>query len=289
MQSADYAAEQPFQGRSRRADRAQGQRCRHLPRDAVLRVRQTRGHGGCSIHIADRDSIFEAFSNGKLPTNQQIDIAMNSALASDMLSNPSKELSREGRELVGDLRDVIKNAQVLLLSKNHRESIQKFIYYTSNASPSAATPNAPVSQDKAKRDGDRALQSLKTLGTLVITNGQFRKLLSDAGLLLRDMAADAADKATEQATDKLGTASSKLRPDESARKQIDEPAPDNQWHEKPDTQGLKQQGMPYGLQFAPSFANDDSQERCQPGQGPGAGDEESSRRRQARLRQQLFA
>lgn len=164
---------------------------------------------------------------------------MNSALASDMLNNPSKDLSREGRELVGDLRDVIKNAQVLLLSKNHRESIQKFVYYCSEADPSAATPNAPVSTDKAKRDGDRALQSLKTLGTLVITNGQFRKLLSDAGLLLRDMAADATDKATGQ----LGKVGDKVRPDEGQRKQIDKPAPEHQWHDKPDVGSMKQQGI----------------------------------------------
>jgi len=181
--------------------------------------------------------IFEAFGNGKLPSNQQIDIAMNSALESDMLSHPSKELSREGRELVGDLRDVIKNAQTLLLSKNHRESLQKFIYYCSTADPSAATPNAPISSDKAKNDGDRALQSLKTLGTLVVTNGQFRKLISDAGLLLRDMAGDAAEKATSQ----LSQVTEKIRPDEEKINQIDEPAPDNEWHEKPDTAGFKQQ------------------------------------------------
>lgn len=163
---------------------------------------------------------------------------MNSALASDMLANPSKELSREGRSLVQDFREVIKNAQVLLLSKNHRESIQKFIYYCTEADPSASTPNAPISGDRAKRDGDRALESLKTLGTLIVTNGQFRKLLSDAGLLLRDMAADAADKAT----DKLGVIGDKVRPDEERRQQIDEPAADNTWHEKPDVNGMKQQG-----------------------------------------------
>lgn len=195
------------------------------------------------ISNADRAGIFEVFSNGKLPTNKQIDIAMNSALQSDMLARPSKDLSREGQQLVGDLREVIKNAQILLLSKNHRESIQKFIYYCTEADPAVSSPNAPISSDKASRDGDRALQSLKTLGTLIITNGQFRKLLSDAGILLRDMAADAADKATEKAADKLGAVGAKVRPDESARKQIDEATPDNQWHKKPDVDGMKKQGI----------------------------------------------
>ncbi len=47
--------------------------------------------------------------------------------------------------------------------------------------------------------------------------------------MARDMSADAASKATE-----------KLRPDEQARKNLDKAAPDNEWHEKPDIEGMKQ-------------------------------------------------
>ena len=36
--------------------------------------------------------------------------------------------------------------------------------------------NVGVTKDGAKQDGQKALEGLKTLGTLLVTNGQFRKL-----------------------------------------------------------------------------------------------------------------
>lgn len=52
---------------------------------------------------------------------------------------------------------------------------------------------------------------------------QFRKLINDAGILLRDIAGDAATKSA-----------GKLRPDQDALNRLDEPAPDHQWHDAPD-------------------------------------------------------
>lgn len=122
--------------------------------------------------------IYNGFANGKLPSNKQIDVAMNSALTSKALTSPSTKLSEEGRHLVTDLKDVIEHAKLLLLSKNHDQVLQEFIWHTTKATQttSANTPNAPVSKDKAAEDGQRALDGLRTLGTLIITNGQFRKL-----------------------------------------------------------------------------------------------------------------
>jgi DNA ligase-4 len=75
--------------------------------------------------------------------NDQIDVALNSFLASRALSSPSNKLSSEGQALVADVREVVKQAKHLL---------------------------------PAKRHGEQALDGLRTLGTLLITNGQFRKL-----------------------------------------------------------------------------------------------------------------
>lgn len=169
--------------------------------------------------------IYNAFANGKVPSNNQIDVAMNSALESKALSSPSDKLSDEGKSLVRDLKTVIEEAKVLLLSKNHDQAIQEFIWHTQQATKttSGPTPNAPVSKEQRQQDGDRALAGLRTLGTLVITNGQFRKLLSDASILLRDIASDAAQKA-----------GGKLQPSQEQLSQIDRPAEDNTWHEAPD-------------------------------------------------------
>jgi len=122
------------------------------------------------------------------------------------------------------VRAVVTEAKKLLLSKNEGNLIQDFVWQSMQFDPKAvSTPNAPVDKDAAKQDGDKALEGLRTLGTLLITNGQFRKLLSDATTLLRDMAGDAAT-----------TAASKVKPSQEALQRMDEPAADHTWHEKPD-------------------------------------------------------
>jgi Family of unknown function (DUF5923) len=165
---------------------------------------------------------------GKFPSNKQINVALTSAVQSDMLAKPSKQLSAEGRELVKGLRDVIDSAKYLWLKKNYNEELQNFLYHTIQASttPDSSNINAPISKDQAQQHGQDALHGLRTLARLLVTNGQFRKLLEDSTFLLRDILADGAAKAT-------GT----IRPDQDRLANIDEPAPDHQWHEEPPTFG----------------------------------------------------
>ncbi|KAL7626096.1 hypothetical protein AAE478_002866 [Parahypoxylon ruwenzoriense] len=168
--------------------------------------------------------IANAFQIGKVPSNDQIDVALNSFLESRALANPSERLSPEGRELVADFRDVVNQAKQLLLSKNEGNLLQDFIWQTQQFDPKAiSTPNAPVDKEAAKQHGDKVLEGLRTLGTLIITNGQFRKLLNDATILLRDIAGDAATNATN-----------KVRPSSEDLAQIDKPADDNVWYDAPD-------------------------------------------------------
>jgi hypothetical protein len=175
--------------------------------------------------------IFTAFSNGKVPSNKQIDIALNSALQHKVLSSPSKKLSADGHKLVADLRDVIEKAKMLVLVKNHGNLLQDFIWQSQQITGGDfKTPNAPVDKESAKQHGNDALGGLRALGTLIISNGQFRKLLDDALILLRDIAGDAATNAA-----------GKLNPSEEQLRQIDEPAADNTWHETPSAAGIKGQ------------------------------------------------
>jgi hypothetical protein len=149
---------------------------------------------------------------------------LNSALQSTPLSKPSGKLSEEGRALVADLRDVIEKAQHLLLSKNQGNLLQDFIWQTQNLDGgNAKLPTAPTDKETAKQHGNEALDGLRTLGTLIISNGQFRKLLNDAVTLLRDMVGDAAQKAAN-----------KVNPDADRLAQIDNHAEENTWHEVPD-------------------------------------------------------
>ncbi|KAI4173919.1 MAG: hypothetical protein LQ343_002687 [Gyalolechia ehrenbergii] len=168
--------------------------------------------------------IYSAFANGKVPSNKQIDVALNSAIASRPLANPSSKLSSEGRHLVADLRDVIEQAKVLLLTKNDGNLLQDFLWQTRLVQGGdAKLPGAPIDKSTAQQHGNQALDGLRTLGTLLISNGQFRKLLSDATVLLRDIAGDAAQNAANR-----------VNPSQEQLSQIDQAADDNTWHDVPD-------------------------------------------------------
>lgn len=79
--------------------------------------------------------------------------------------------------MVADFKDIVVQAKKLLLSKNEGNLLQDFIWQTQQFDPSVVSvPNAPVDKDTVKQHGDKALEGLRTLGTLIITNGQFRKL-----------------------------------------------------------------------------------------------------------------
>lgn len=79
--------------------------------------------------------------------------------------------------LVADLRDVIEKAKVLLLTKNEGNLLQDFIWETQLISGGdAPSLSTPIDKETATQHGQQALEGLRTLGTLMITNGQFRKL-----------------------------------------------------------------------------------------------------------------
>jgi Family of unknown function (DUF5923) len=133
-------------------------------------------------------------------------------------------LSEEGSKLVTDLQEVIKQAKYLMLTKNEGNLLQDFIWRTQHLSGGdAKLPGAPTDKATAQQHGNQALEGLRTLGTLLISNGQFRKLLNDASILVRDMAGDAAQNAANR-----------VNPNEDQLAQLDEPAEDNTWHDVPD-------------------------------------------------------
>ena len=112
-----------------------------------------------------------------LAQNEQIDVALNSFLASKALSSPPANLSTEGKALVAQFREVVSPAKYLLLTKNEGNLLQDFIWQSQKIETgNTKLPGAPVDAETAKQHGNEALEGLRTLGTLIITNGQFRKL-----------------------------------------------------------------------------------------------------------------
>lgn len=102
---------------------------------------------------------------------------MNSALNSKALSSPSKNLSTEGKTLVADLRNVIDQAKKMLLVKNEGDILQDFIWQSQQiTNGDTKKPDLPVRREAGQQDAKKALDDLKILGTLLLTNGEFRKL-----------------------------------------------------------------------------------------------------------------
>jgi Family of unknown function (DUF5923) len=86
------------------------------------------------------------------------------------------------------------------------------------------TPDAPVSKETVKKDSKMALKQLRTLGELVYSNSEFRKLLADANILFRDIFADAASKTADIASDaahSLAETAENQRPSQDELNNID--------------------------------------------------------------------
>lgn len=155
-------------------------------------------------------------------------------------------MSADGRTLVADLKDVIEQAKTLLLTKNEGNLLQDFIWQTEQITAgNVQLPQSTIDKETARQHGNEALEGLRTLGTLIISNGQFRKLLSDATILLRDIAGDAAQNTAN-----------KVKPAEHQLSQIDRPADDNTWHEVPD---LSKDKLRTQLKQSSPFSKGDAQ------------------------------
>lgn len=109
--------------------------------------------------------------------NEQIDVAINSFVDQSFMRQPSKKLSPEGQALVLDFRDVVEQAKYLVLTKNLGNLLQDFTWQAQSLDGGkVAIPGAPVDKEAARQHGNQAFGSLRTLGTLIISNGEFRKL-----------------------------------------------------------------------------------------------------------------
>ena len=92
-----------------------------------------------------------------------------------------------------------------------------------------------MSKGTVKKDSKKALKQLRTLGDLIYSNSEFRKLLTDANILFRDMFANAVSKATEMAFETVQSAEQMgedQRPNEDELNNIDNAANGGQQKDK---------------------------------------------------------
>ncbi|CDO71185.1 hypothetical protein BN946_scf184845.g55 [Trametes cinnabarina] len=178
------------------------------------------------IQAADVDrklrfyGVIKAFSESRMPTNAQIDRFLKYCLEHSPID--TRDLSPDGQRLIQDTRDIIETAREIVVQKNADELLQNFIWHTRDVDIDQAKkdPNevVPVDKEKAKSDGRQAVQHLRTLLSLVLTNAEVRKLLTDFTVIGRDILARTASKVAEKA-----------RPDEERLRQVDDSAPRDQF------------------------------------------------------------
>ena len=88
--------------------------------------------------------VIQAFREGRLPDNAQIDHTLNYVLDNSPVDQ--EQLSSDGRKLIQDVRDIIETARIIVKEKNSDELFQNFIWHTRDIDP-----------DKLKRDPKDAL------------------------------------------------------------------------------------------------------------------------------------
>ena len=166
-----------------------------------------------------------------MPDNSQIDKVLDYVIKTSPVD--LNKLSPEGRVLIDDFRDIIETARMMVVEKNADELFQNAVYSSYSGDPSRAKQQgvAPISKDEAKKDVDQgesyrytiitdftltlaAAAHLRTLITLFITNSEARKLVSDLGIIGRDVFASGAVKVAE-----------KVKPDQAALDRADQEAP----------------------------------------------------------------
>ncbi|OAX34933.1 hypothetical protein K503DRAFT_774020 [Rhizopogon vinicolor AM-OR11-026] len=164
--------------------------------------------------------VIEAFRQGRMPDNHQIDETLQYLLKTSPVDE--KKLSQDGRKLIQDSRDIIETARLIVKEKNADELFQNFVWNTRDVSldsvktdPSAA---APVDRSKLDEDRHTAVRHLRTILSLILTNSEVRKLLTDFSVIGRDLLAKGASKAAEH-----------LRPGEAELARVDEAAPQDEF------------------------------------------------------------
>ncbi|KAI5921833.1 hypothetical protein F4810DRAFT_676059 [Camillea tinctor] len=152
--------------------------------------------------------MLRAFTQGYMPSTEQVIINLRTLLSSDILNPENPDLSDSGRNLVRLCKQWLQQFIILLKHKNGKDQIQDLIWFLAK---SRITVDLDDLQSRAKRTKARAdtvaaYQSLKTVGSLLLANSEFRTFLGDLNVVAREIFKDSAfalSDAAEQAGKQL--------------------------------------------------------------------------------------
>ncbi|KAF2711514.1 hypothetical protein K504DRAFT_402600 [Pleomassaria siparia CBS 279.74] len=168
--------------------------------------------------------MWRAMSKGFMPSNEQVIINLRTLLSANVLNPDNSDLSDSGRQLVKFTKQFLHEFIDLLLHKNNDDQIQDFVWFLSKSRVSVDVTDIAkhASTAKARADTAAAYQSLQTVGTLLLTNSDFRLFLSDLNIVGREVFKDTAFALSEVAEE----AGKTLEPSEADQKKLQEPGAD---------------------------------------------------------------
>ena len=180
--------------------------------------------------------MLRAIGNGYMPSTEQLIVHLRTLLAADILNPRDPNLSDSGRLLVKYTKQFLTQFIDLVQHKNKNDEIQDFLWFLSQSKVRVDINDIgrKAGNAKAKADTSAAYQSLQTVGSLLLTNSDFRVFLSDLNITAREVFKDAAFSLSGVAED----AGKKIDPSEEERRKVKEPGNDS--GEAPPNQELAQ-------------------------------------------------
>ena len=156
-----------------------------------------------------------------MPSTEQTIINLRTLLSSDIFNENNPDLSESGRRLVKYTRQWIQCFIELLRNKVGRDQVQDLIWFLSKSRIGVDTEDlaARAKKSKVKADTMAAYQSLRTVGSLVLLNDDFRTFLADLNVVGREIFRDSAFKLSEAAEE----AGKKIEPSEQDKQVVAQP------------------------------------------------------------------
>ncbi|EON99236.1 putative bactericidal permeability-increasing protein [Phaeoacremonium minimum UCRPA7] len=170
--------------------------------------------------------MLRALGKGYMPSNEQTIINLRTLLAADVLNPDNEELSDSGRALVYYTKEWLKQFIELLQHKNSEDQIQDFVWYLTKARVSIDMEDIVnrTKKAKAKANTAAAYKSIQTVGSLLLTNSDFRIFLSDLNTIGREVFRDTAFTLSEVSAQ----AGKQLEPPKEEQEALKEPGADAQ-------------------------------------------------------------
>ena len=176
-----------------------------------------------------------------MPSNEQVTINLRTLLSADILNPDNPDLSDSGRLVVKYTKQWLQEFIEFLQHKNSQDQIQDFIWFLSKSKVSVDVDDIASRASKAKVKADTAAgtlkllrsymheanwyaayRSLQTVGSLLLTNSDFRLFLSDLNVIGREVFKDTAFTLSEVARD----AGERLEPSQEEQQALKEPGAD---------------------------------------------------------------